>query len=184
MPAAHYLCGGIRTDAYGRTVLNGLYAVGECAGSGLHGADRLASNSLLEALVIPREAANLVFRTATSGLERNDAVIGEVVKQRNAPRLTELLGTLRGAMSAHVGMVRDHKGLAVADRIINEVATEVESIWASGVRSEDMMDLRDLAEVARAICRAAQSETRNAGTHFNTDLILQAVGDTAVQFAP
>lgn len=184
MPAAHYLCGGIRSDAHGRTGLDGLYAVGECAGSGLHGADRLASNSLLEALVIPRNAASDVMNIVVPDRERRDQVVGGVLSLIADPTDTAPLSDLRSAMSSHVGMVRNGEGLIEASRVIDRVFGQAEVRWARGERSAELMDLRDLASVARSICRTAQVETRNVGTHFNTDHLPHTVDGTAVPVAP
>lgn len=179
MPAAHYLCGGIRTDAFGQSSLAGLLALGECACSGLHGADRLASNSLLEALVIPRSAATNVLATAWPERLRNDTEVGadRSDPQHGDHELTLL--QLRNAMTTYLGLVRDRNGMAEGVRIISSVLQHADEAWARGDRSSALMDLRDLASVALAIANTARSEERNVGTHFNIDLVPSDAADRA-----
>lgn len=171
MPAAHYLCGGIRTDAYGQSSLAGLLALGECASSGLHGADRLASNSLLEALVIPRSAASNVFATVWPDHAHNElAVASELLVLHNEDHAYALLKLCK-AMTTHFGLVRDQNGMAKGIHIISQVLHHAEKAWTRGDRSTPLMDLRDLASVALSIAVTARSENQNVGTHYNSDLI-------------
>ncbi len=169
MPAAHYICGGIRTDAQGRTGLDGLYALGECAGSGLHGADRLASNSLLEALVIPKHAANSVMSSGVQNALPHDAVTGRYHFTGPSFLTITTMKTLRDRMMDQVGIVREDAGLHAAWRDLKKIRQDMERAWASGERSMELFDLRDLVMVARAICGQAIEEPRNAGTHWNAD---------------
>ena len=169
MPAAHYLCGGIRTDAQGRTLLNGLYALGECAGSGLHGADRLASNSLLEALVIPRYAASSVMTSERNAILPEDAVVGRSSFADEDPAVIAALGELRDLMMDRVGIVRDDAGLQVASSSIARIQQFVVDQWTGGGHSLDLYELRDLVLVAQAICEQAIAEPFNVGAHWNRD---------------
>ncbi len=179
IPAAHYLCGGVRTDRFGRTGLTGLYALGECASSGLHGADRLASNSLLEALVIPRKAAANILVTAWPHRSGVDEVVRRAVVPQEGLDMALLTARLRKAMTWNVGILRDRKGLAVTERLIEEISGHVDRAWRKEEWSNDLVDLRDLVTVARSICGAAQAETRNSGTHYNEDLATLAAGRLA-----
>lgn len=167
MPAAHYLCGGLRTDDRGRTSIAGLFAVGECAGSGLHGADRLASNSLLEALVIPRRAAEVTWDTPGN---RSVPASRTIARDRLAKRPVEIVGramtALAHAMTMHVGIVRNAKGLESALRVINCIERQVEPIWRRRRWSPGLMDLRDLLVVARSVTEAAQHEPVSVGAHY------------------
>ena len=166
-PAAHYLCGGIATDDHGRTGMPGLLAVGECAGSGLHGADRLASNSLLEALVVPRRAAATLAAISGPVKEVKDP---ESLRQHVASRAPEpihrALQDLRHAMSTHVGIVRCHDGLRVALRVIAQCERVIAPMRSRRRWSQELFDLRDLVCVARAITEAALAEPESVGTHY------------------
>lgn len=171
MPAAHYLCGGIRTEAQGRTALDGLYALGECASSGLHGADRLASNSLLEALVIPRHAAASVLIAEWPRALPVDRELGRYADTGSSAVTEVMAGALRDLMTERVGIVRDRTGLREALRELDLMLQQVDRAWAEGERSFYFYELRDMVIVARAICEQAIAEPRNAGTHWNADLI-------------
>ncbi len=171
MPAAHYICGGIRTDGQGRTELEGLYALGECAGSGLHGADRLASNSLLEALVIPRHAAASIMITEWQKPILEDEGTGRYAFTAPSQLTLVTLDKLRDRMMDSVGIVRNNSGLRAAWTALAEMKAHADSAWVNGERSHELFDLRDLVLVAQAICEEAMQETRNAGTHWNTDTI-------------
>lgn len=174
MPAAHYLCGGIRTDADGATEMPGLFALGECASSGLHGADRLASNSLLEALVIPRHAA---ARVAAAGPRT-----GDVETSKDAGRLQLMPGSqteqalrhrLRDVMMDGVGIVRDDAGLQAAAEELLVIKQHVDGLLHGGERSIELLELRDMVLVGRAVCLQAMLEPDNAGAHWNTDRVRQ-----------
>lgn len=169
MPAAHYLCGGIATDADGRTGLDGLIALGECAGSGLHGADRLASNSLLEALVIPRYAAAAVAGDRHGDPLPSDAVTGRIMLMDAEAATTAATARMRDCMTANVGIVRENEGLRTAARELEEVRNTADVQWQAGERSLALMELRDMVLVARAICQQAMQEPANTGAHFNVD---------------
>lgn len=180
MPAAHYLCGGIRTDAQGRTELDGLYALGECASSGLHGADRLASNSLLEALVIPRHAAASVLISEWQQPIQKDLGKGQYSFTAPSPLTLSSLADLRELMMRDVGIVRGDEGLRSARKGLLEFKKRAEVAWSGGERSQELFQLRDLALVAIAICEQATAETGNAGTHWNEDAPPRSVMETAL----
>ncbi len=168
MPAAHYLCGGIRTDGDGRTELPRLYALGECAASGLHGADRLASNSLLEALVIPRHAAahaaalDLQPEANVANIAMGKYHLGPPSHETSAVR--ERLGDV---MMDRVGIVRDDVGLNSARRDLEELKQQTELLWSGGERSVELCELRNMILVAEAICAQAILEPFSAGAHWN-----------------
>lgn len=170
MPAAHYLCGGIRTDAQGRTELDGLYALGECASSGLHGADRLASNSLLEALVIPRHAAASIMITEWPQHMPKDADVGRYAFTPSSKLTRAAIADLRDRMMDDVGILRDDEGLLTARAALMELKQRSDALWSQGERSMELFTLRDLVLVAQAICEQAIAEPRNAGTHWKKNL--------------
>lgn len=172
MPAAHYLCGGIRTDADGRTALHGLYALGECAGSGLHGADRLASNSLLEALVIPRYAAASVMDSPWMPAPGGGAPAGRYALMEPSGTVLGLRRELQGCMMDHVGIIRTDAGLQQAAVAIQAIQRGADRQWDAGERSIELLELRDLVRVAGAIGAQAMAETTNAGAHWNVDHVV------------
>ncbi|MBL0044272.1 MAG: L-aspartate oxidase [Flavobacteriales bacterium] len=165
-PAAHYLCGGIRTDDRGRTALAGLFALGECASSGMHGADRLASNSLLEALVIPKRAAEAALAWSAPPAAPQAVVASNKGSTRSHITIARCLATLRHAMSAHAGIVRGPEGLKQVLRVLARLDRLIGPTWARGRWSVDLIDLRDMLAVARAIVTSALSEPVSAGAHY------------------
>ena len=171
MPAAHYMCGGLRTDDRGRTSIAGLFALGECAGSGLHGADRLASNSLLEALVIPKRAAEATWEAPH---EETIPAPRTIAHDRLAKRPVEFVGRAMNAlthgMTLHAGIVRNEKGLESALRVINCIERQLQPIWHRRRWSPGLMDLRDLLVVARSVVEAAVREPVSIGAHYVEDM--------------
>ncbi len=183
MPAAHYLCGGIRTDVQGRTALAGLFALGECASSGLHGADRLASNSLLEALVIPRHAAAAVMVGEQLGALPEDRELGRYIDTGSTAAIAAVVAVLRDVMTDRVGILRDDAGLCEAILELERMHVKVDRAWAAGERSLSFYELRDMVAVGRAICEQAIAEPRHAGTHWNGDLAPQTHHPPDLYFA-
>lgn len=169
MPAAHYLCGGVRTDGTGRTALKGLYALGECAGSGLHGADRLASNSLLEALVIPRHAAKDMLRHTPKHTAPTDQPLDHQTStgpKTHSTNLIELSDALRRTMTRHAGILRSERGLYLALHRIDRTALAVERARSKGDHREAVFTLRNMVTTARAIVHTALAEPNSIGTHW------------------
>lgn len=164
MPAAHYFCGGIRTDDRGRTTMQGLLALGECASTGLHGADRLASNSLLEALVVPRCAADHV--TISGRGTQLPRSLQMHCNDGPDTDLSEMISMLRQVMTEHLGIVRTPHGMALAQRTIDELLDQVDLRWIKGPIDQRLIELRDLAAVAWAITDQALRERESAGTHY------------------
>lgn len=172
VPAAHYLCGGIATDLAGRTAIRGLYAVGECACTGLHGANRLASNSLLEAVVVAHDGAASaaeVAREPRSGAALPAWVDGEVGDPDERVVLSHNWDELRRAMWDYVGIVRTDKRLGRAASRIRTLAEEVrEHYWNHRVEPR-LLELRNLVLVAELIVTCAQQRRESRGLHFTTD---------------
>ncbi|MBV6404284.1 MAG: L-aspartate oxidase [Flavobacteriales bacterium] len=166
MPAVHYMCGGLRTDDRGRTSIPGLFALGECAGSGVHGADRLASNSLLEALVIPKRAAEITWDEISGTPVLPSRIIR---RDRLAKRPVEVvdraMAALTHTMTKHVGIIRTEHGLQHSLRAINRISRQVQPIWERRRWTTALMDLRDLLVVARAVAEAALNEPESVGAH-------------------
>jgi len=172
VPAAHYTCGGIVTDLEGRTDLPGLYAVGEAACTGLHGANRLASNSLLECLVIGRAAAAAIQH---AGTEPSQApALPEWDESRVSDADEEVVvahnwDELRRLMWNYVGIVRTDKRLARAKHRIAMLRDEIHEYYANFRVSRDLLELRNLVDVAALIVDSARSRRESRGLHYSRD---------------
>jgi len=172
VPAAHFSCGGVQTDLNGQTTINRLYACGEVACTGVHGANRLASNSLLEALVFARRAANDVARrqkswTVASSLPDFD--INALVGPDDCPPLDQLRERLRAVMHNYVGIVRSNKRLSKALAAVDALQGEAAGIFADGQITESRIELRNLLDVARLIVISAQHRRESRGLHYTID---------------
>lgn len=173
VPAAHYTCGGVLVDRNGLTDIEGLYAVGETACTGLHGANRLASNSLLECLVFADAAAKHIQKSWTS-LRQQQLHIPEwdesqVTESDEDVVLSQDWGELRGCMWNYVGIVRTNQRLARAARRIDMLKREVHEYYAKFKVNSDLLELRNLILVAELIVKAAQWRQESRGLHFNKD---------------
>ena len=171
-PAAHYSCGGIETDEWGRTSINYLYAAGECASTGLHGANRLASNSLLEAMVFGHRCFEDTVRRI------NDLSFKEDVPDWNAagtrdPKemilITQSLKELQLLMSDYVGIVRSNIRLQRAMKRLDLLHEETEQLYEATTVSPQLCELRNLITVGFLIVKGASFRKESRGLHFNTD---------------
>jgi L-aspartate oxidase len=171
VPAAHYLCGGVLTDTYARTSIPGLYAAGETACSGVHGANRLASNSLLEALVFAHRAAErlgpqlAVTRQHTPALPPRPG--GRAVPE--GVLLVHDRDEIRSVMWDLVGIVRSDERLELAEARLRQIALHVNGIWAEATPTTDLMELRNLISTALLIVRCARLRHESRGLHYNVD---------------
>lgn len=167
VPAAHYSCGGVWTDAHGQTDIAGLYAAGEVAMSGFQGANRLASNSLLEGLVFARRAvahAGIAAPAAAGRFEMAHA--GDVVASAG---LAERRQALRCLMWDQVGIVRSDRGLQRACEETERLAREIEALYRGQRLDAELVQLRNLATVATLIARSARQRLESRGVHYNRD---------------
>ncbi|HVK54380.1 MAG TPA: L-aspartate oxidase [Burkholderiales bacterium] len=170
VPAAHYSCGGIMTDTHGRTDVEGLYAVGETAFTGLHGANRLASNSLLECLVFARAAAEDILsqcKDTTPSLPQWDA--SRVTDPDEEIIISHNWDELRRFMWDYVGIVRTKKRLARAKHRIELLYQEINEYYTSFRVSSDLVELRNLVMTADLIVRCAMLRHESRGLHYSLD---------------
>lgn len=176
-PAAHYSCGGIKTDEWGRSSINNLYACGECASTGLHGANRLASNSLLEAMVFAHRCYLDAVKKMSSPLHMWRGVGGEVpdwnAAGTTAPKemilITQSLKELQLLMSDYVGIVRTNVRLARAMKRLDLLHEETEALYQATEISPQLCEVRNLITVGYLITKGAQLRHESRGLHFNTD---------------
>jgi len=170
VPAAHYTCGGIRVDSHARTDLAGLYAVGETAHTGLHGANRLASNSLLECLVFGQAAATDILKQdklPSTSLPRWDE--SRVTDADEEIVISHNWDELRRFMWDYVGIVRTNKRLERARHRIRLLTEEIQEYYSNFKVSADLLDLRNLVTTADLIVRSAMLRHESRGLHFSRD---------------
>jgi L-aspartate oxidase len=173
-PAAHYLMGGIRTDLDGRTSLKGLYAAGEAACTGVHGANRLASNSLLEGLVFGARAGHAMV---ADGLERVELETSE--PSRGGLSIPEdalveaLIAELQQNMWTNAGLLREERTLRAGLTALAKCSAELNAIAKAGRTSRRLSEAQALAHVALAILEAALARTESRGAHFRNDFGLR-----------
>lgn len=173
VPAAHYQCGGVLTDVDGRTDLKRLYAIGEVAFTGLHGANRLASNSLLEALVMASNAARSTLKdiaTPSKTIEMipNWSSPGEV-NARRASQINAHWRGLRGEMTSYAGIVRTEAGLQDLLQLIMKRKKIIDEYYWKHCITRDFIELRNIVLNAELIVRAALSRRESRGGHYRED---------------
>jgi L-aspartate oxidase len=183
VPAAHYMCGGVTSDLHGRSTLPGLWAIGETACTGLHGANRLASNSLLEGLVFARRAAKKLEQNAEE-LRRqplpnvSDWQTGSAVPSDEAVVVSHNWDELRHTMWNYVGIVRSDARLRRAARRVALLEQEIREYYWKHLVTRDLLELRNIATVAELIIASAASRRESRGLHFTIDH-----GETRPEFA-
>ena len=169
-PAAHYLMGGIRTDLTGQTSLPGLYAAGEAACTGVHGANRLASNSLLEGLVFGARAAQSMLDSNLPilPLDAPEAAPGRLAASEEA-QVEELIGRLQSNMWANAGLLRDEETLRRGMRLHAECEASFFEVVHQGNFSRRLAEAQSLSRIASAILLSALARTESRGAHFRND---------------
>ena len=178
-PAAHYIVGGLDVDSFGRPILRdenkiipSLYAIGEVACTGMHGANRLASNSLLEAVVYADKAAKHIIDNSPVS---HDLEVPEWREEglnflvEHAPIVNDLM-LLRSTMSQEVGVVRRFQRLERASRRLELLGQEVDLMWRNSLASREIVELRNLILVGQLVTLDALQRSENKGLHYNSDL--------------
>jgi len=172
VPAAHYTCGGIGTDINAMTSIDNLYAVGEVAHSGVHGANRMASNSLLECLVFAKTCANHINncnKQRHNSLSFDDWDASRVEHSQEKVVVSHLWQEARLLMWNFVGIVRSNKRLESAQRRLAQIHKEVNDYYRLYILTEDLIELRNLVQTAQIIVESALARKESRGLHFTLD---------------
>jgi L-aspartate oxidase len=172
VPAAHYTCGGLMTDHRARTDIPGLYAIGEAAYTGLHGANRMASNSLLECLVFSEKAAgDILAKIDKVDLPQDTPLWDEsrVIDSDEEVVVSHNWEELRRFMWDYVGIVRTNKRLERAQRRVGLLRQEIREYYSNFRVSNDLLELRNLVDCADLIIRSAQRRCESRGLHYSLD---------------
>ncbi|UCH03382.1 MAG: FAD-binding protein, partial [Candidatus Thorarchaeota archaeon] len=186
VPAVHYVCGGVKVDVNGKTDVERLYAIGETAGTGFHGANRLASNSLLEAAVLAHNASEVSLEEIKMGIPQVEIPPwdpGEATDPDELVVISHLWDEVRRLMVNYVGIVRTNKRLMRARDRLEFLNKEINTFYWDFHLVPDLVELRNIAQVAELIVRMARMRKESRGTHYNKDFPNQSheVVDTVMK---
>jgi L-aspartate oxidase len=178
VPAAHYFCGGVAVDEWGQSSIANLYAVGEVSCTGLHGANRLASTSLLEGLVWGHRAADCIeksFEQPMHPIPTREEIPAwdesNLTKDSDPALIQGDMQTIQNIMWHYVGLIRSGDRLARAIRELRHMQTESETFYRKTKLSDGLIGLRNAVEVSLIIAQAAQHNRQSLGCHFRTDAV-------------
>lgn len=177
VPGAHYQCGGVLTDIDGRTDIKRLFAIGEVACTGLHGANRLASNSLLEAVVMAKNAAHASLRDIVkpnkSPIKVPDWQSPTAFNPRRASQINSHWNSLRNEMTAYAGIIRTAEGLSDLLQMLKIRRKIIENYYWNHLVTRDLIELRNIVCVAELIVKSALARQESRGAHYREDFPLQ-----------
>lgn len=172
VPTQHYLCGGIVTDEWGQTTIKNLFAAGECAKTGLHGANRLASNSLLEAFVFSKNSAirasELIDDLSVSNELEDTFTLGKT-SDLEFKMISKIRSKIQGVLWKHVGIIRTNKSLEIAEEKLEAISLEIEYLYRHSKGSVQLFELRNIVAVAELITKQSIERKENKGGFFNKD---------------
>tara|TARA_E500000178_G_C17031533_1_gene760870 strand:- start:856 stop:2412 length:1557 start_codon:yes stop_codon:yes gene_type:complete len=178
VPAAHYFCGGVKVDSNSESKLKGLYAIGECSATGLHGANRLASNSLLESLVFAHRAASHTLESLNENLP--DTVFYNAIPKwkgdaySNSTEIKYLIkyrSELQQIMTKYVGIFKTTRGLKIAEKRIDQLYRIIKNNYNSNKLTNGLCELRNMINIAYLITKQSQERTQNQGVFYNHDYV-------------
>ncbi len=172
VPAAHYLCGGIKVDMDGESTINNLYAVGECSSTGLHGANRLASNSLMEAIVYAERAFQSAVRRIATNEINADVPLWDyrgTTHPEEMVLITQSYKEMQQIMSNYVGIVRSNIRLERALKRLGIIHRETEKLYKKSILTKNLCELRNMVNVGYLIIRDAQTLHESRGLHYSID---------------
>jgi len=171
VPAAHYTCGGVNTDLSAKSKIDNLYAIGEVAHTGVHGANRIASNSLLECIVFAKSCAKNINKNAIGNIfpTINDWDSSRVEPSKEKVVVTHLWHEVRRIMWNFVGIVRNDSRLKLAHYRLLQIHKEVNDYYRLYSITDDLIELRNLVQTSKIIVESALSRKESRGLHFNQD---------------
>jgi len=183
VPSAHYICGGIKVNEYGHSSIKNLYSSGECASTGLHGANRLASNSLLESAVFSHRASMNAIDTVAEISFCDDVpdwdASGTVLNEEMI-LITQSLKELRSLMSSYVGIVRSNLRLRRALDRLEIIYRETEDLYDKSILTQDICELRNMINVAYLVIKMSKKRKESRGLHYSIDYPRDAIDGSSL----